>query len=340
MNIASRQEWVDYAKAIGIILVVYGHVAPGIFNAGLIVNEELYLLVQKFIYSFHMPLFFFLSGLFFWGTLNNRGTTGLIGSKIDTIVYAYLLWSLLQGLSEILLARFVTDPPTIKYVFSLLWQPRQQFWYLYALFMIFVIFACIFHQKKSTFITPIFIATILVYFLREAISGGGFYLTWVTDYSMYFIFGVLVTHYSLLEYLRKPHIIFITIALCALLHGINLLDAPSELYSTKTLSMAVAFTSIISVVIFSMKLDKYKIRWLLFVGSASMAIYVMHTFATAGTKILLVSVFSINNSFIHLTLGTLLGVGAPCLAYMIIQKYKIPFMFNAPISSIFLKKEL
>ena len=60
-----RNAWVDYAKAIGIILVVYGHVARGVFNAGLPMDEDNYLLIDSIIYSFHMPLFFFLSGLYF-----------------------------------------------------------------------------------------------------------------------------------------------------------------------------------------------------------------------------------------------------------------------------------
>jgi acyltransferase len=42
--------WVDNAKAIGIILVVYGHMA------------ECGTLAKEIIFSFHMPLFFFLSG--------------------------------------------------------------------------------------------------------------------------------------------------------------------------------------------------------------------------------------------------------------------------------------
>ena len=91
-----RNVWVDYAKAIGIILVVYGHVARGVFNAGLPMDEGEFVLVDSIIYSFHMPLFFFLSGLFFrFAAKAGRG--GLIINKVDTIVYPFIVWSLLQG---------------------------------------------------------------------------------------------------------------------------------------------------------------------------------------------------------------------------------------------------
>src|SRR5215211_396662 len=51
---SKRIEYLDIAKGIGILLVVLGH------------NdfEVISLFIQRLIYSFHMPLFFFLSGYF------------------------------------------------------------------------------------------------------------------------------------------------------------------------------------------------------------------------------------------------------------------------------------
>ena len=50
MEQRKRIIWLDYLKAIGILLVIIGHCAlpPNL---------------RKFIYSFHMPLFFFAGGL-------------------------------------------------------------------------------------------------------------------------------------------------------------------------------------------------------------------------------------------------------------------------------------
>lgn len=51
---AERVKWIDIAKGIGIVSVVYGHCTQSLCN-------ELFL----YIYSYHMPLFFMLSGLCF-----------------------------------------------------------------------------------------------------------------------------------------------------------------------------------------------------------------------------------------------------------------------------------
>ena len=55
MSISKRIEYIDIARGIGILLVVMGH------NDFSLISPFLF----KLIYSFHMPLFFFMSGIFF-----------------------------------------------------------------------------------------------------------------------------------------------------------------------------------------------------------------------------------------------------------------------------------
>ena len=54
-----RFEWIDILKGIGIILVVVGHSNFSFAKA------TTAMFIQKYIYSFHMPLFFFVSGYLF-----------------------------------------------------------------------------------------------------------------------------------------------------------------------------------------------------------------------------------------------------------------------------------
>lgn len=57
MNNTERVEYIDLLRGIGIILMTIGHV-------GFTVN------IEKWIYAFHMPLFYCVSGWFF----NNHST--------------------------------------------------------------------------------------------------------------------------------------------------------------------------------------------------------------------------------------------------------------------------
>ena len=75
-----RVSWVDYAKAIAITFVIIWHVSTRNY-------------LSDWIYSFHMPLFFFLSGI----TLkaNRRGYKAFIKKLVKRLLPPYILYSLL-----------------------------------------------------------------------------------------------------------------------------------------------------------------------------------------------------------------------------------------------------
>lgn len=56
-----RYLWIDNAKAIGMILVYYGHLVERVYQSGV----EAAFWQWRFIYAFHMPLYFFIAGFFY-----------------------------------------------------------------------------------------------------------------------------------------------------------------------------------------------------------------------------------------------------------------------------------
>ena len=76
-----RIEWIDICKCIGIFFVVLGHV---------IIPES----IDIWIHSFHMPLFFILSGLCF-NEKKHHHFLPFLKSRFKTLVFPYILFSLL-----------------------------------------------------------------------------------------------------------------------------------------------------------------------------------------------------------------------------------------------------
>lgn len=78
-----RVEWIDALRGIGMFLVLLGH------------SSLTGSVISKYIYSFHMPLFFFISGIVF----NERETSGgirkFILKKIKTRMVPYVIFGLL-----------------------------------------------------------------------------------------------------------------------------------------------------------------------------------------------------------------------------------------------------
>ena len=84
-----RINWIDLLKGFGILLVIYGHNLP---------------YFEKYIYSFHMPLFFFISGLMHPNKINFK----VIKKRAKQILAPYFLWSFL-----LFLFWFFILPPTM-----------------------------------------------------------------------------------------------------------------------------------------------------------------------------------------------------------------------------------
>lgn len=78
----NRINWIDWGKAIGIFLVVIGHCPYDDHTA----------IYQQFIYSFHMPLFFLLSGILFTTPDNFKN---LLKKNITSLIIPYILFNII-----------------------------------------------------------------------------------------------------------------------------------------------------------------------------------------------------------------------------------------------------
>lgn len=324
-----RSAWGDYAKAIGIILVVYGHVARGIFNAALPMDEYWFSLVDSIIYSFHMPLFFFLSGLFFYDSLVKRGKTGLIFTKVDTIIYPFILWSLLQGLCEVVLSSYTNGQVTLSEVLSFAWQPRAQFWYLYALFLVFVVCSFIYALIDRRYFLLWLVFFGVLYVFKQSLSLN-LVANFILGNAVFFALGIWFNEVKIFFEARVAESLLFFGAL--FLFGQYLFHIIFKLnYAMGGLPvLALAVVSIFFITALSMYLDRGRHNWLLFIGTSSMTIYLMHILAGSGTRVILSKFLGVDTVAVHLVLGTLIGLAAPLLAQIIIKRYNLYFLLAPP----------
>lgn len=325
-----REAWVDYAKGIGIILVVFGHVNRGLYSAGIHLSEPFYQLTDSVIYSFHMPLFFFLSGLFFVQSLDRKGKNRFLISKIDTIVYPYIIWSLIQGTVEVVLSRYTNNPATLADLIGVFTHPRAQFWFLYALFMVFVLATLLYNKNKFNYILPaLIIISAGLYVYQDSLTKA-FHFGYITSFMIFFLLGALAVHYSAaiarINIASSLAVLFAFVLLEWGFHGyLGLTYTNYGLYSLIQAIVAITF-----IVCLSVLLAKAEIAWLRRLGELSMVIYLMHILAASGLRILLAKFLHINNWSAHIILGTLFGLIAPMVAYYLIQRLHLNFLLERP----------
>ena len=76
-----RLEYIDIAKAIGIILMVIGHCIPG--------------KIANYIYLFHMPMFFMITGYVFKPEENWNGYKSFIKRKIKSLYIPFVMFNIM-----------------------------------------------------------------------------------------------------------------------------------------------------------------------------------------------------------------------------------------------------
>lgn len=325
-----RSYWLDYAKAIGIILVTYGHVARGLFQAGLFPQHEIYRYMDSVIYSFHMPLFFFLSGTLLYSSFLKRGGKTLLWSKVDTLVYPYLLWSLLQGGIEVLLSSYTNGDTTLGDVLSLLWEPRAQFWFLYALFLLFAVVSTALVVFGRAALWPLFLLAVAMYLWDTSLMN---YLPYrlIARNLVFFMFGVIfslgaagrfATGFAWIPW----SIVFV--AAQYLFHGVLGLT-----YNDKGLhALLLAFVSIMFIASVSFRAAVKPSKTIMLIGTSSMAIYLMHILIGSGVRILLQKILHSDSLTLHLVAGCSLGILLPMIIFRMSDQAHLKYFFSAPIT--------
>lgn len=326
-----RDCWVDYAKALGIVLVVYGHVLRGFRNAGMDMPERFYRLSDSIVYSFHMPLFFFLAGLFFYQSFAARRARGLLFSKLDTILYPYVLWSIIQGVIEAFLADYTNGAVTYADVFALLWAPRAQFWFLYALMVCFILAAVVFTLFSRRSVIPVSIVAALLY-LYPSLLPSGLVFGYIADNFVFFALGILCV-IPLGAASAAPsgwRMLFMLGLFAVAQYGFH---GPLEMRYTDRgpWSLLLALVSIAAVVTLCRWATRWTMGFVAYLGTASMAIYLMHILAGSGVRVLL-NVVGVESFLLHTLAGVAGGVLLPLLALALAQWLQMRYLFSAPLS--------
>lgn len=322
----TRQTAFDIAKGIGIILVVYGHALRGMKNASL--NVPYFEELDALVYSFHMPLFFIVSGYFIGFSVNKKSARNLLGNKLHTLMYPYLVWMLIQGMIEFALSSHTNGNVGLWRVFEV-WLPRAHFWFLYVLMLFSTLFivAAKSHTKAPA---VLFIISILLYAFPIEFDSRVYYLyLYVKDNLVFFLLGAMVP--SLLAYLTKAKLqtALVLTGVSIFLQWLRL----EHLSSTSTLMPLLHFVTALAaiglVMQLSAQLSTYGHQFLLRLGQLSMPIYLAHIIFASGLRIVLVKL-GIEHSWLHILAGTTVGIVGPIVLFALSKRLKLNPLFSSP----------
>lgn len=176
VKLLDRIEWIDMAKGYGIILTIWAHLI-----LGTLLKYTDYMILVRWIYTFNMPLFFFLSGFVF----NSKYKfIEFVKKKIKSLLIPYIAYSFLISIFY-----FIWNWINYSFDFSFLYGPLlslliqircETLWFIACLFWMNIIFYLLIKKIKSmikVFVILLFATIVgLIYY-----SFGGVSLPWNID---------------------------------------------------------------------------------------------------------------------------------------------------------------
>ncbi len=331
-----RYPWIDYARGICIILVSYRHFFSGVMTSDQAMAEYPTLsYLNIFFFSFRMPLFFIVSGVFLRLSLNAKGTGNFLKNRAQTIFYPLIVWGIIHISLQLIFSDYVNANRVPSDYFRLLYQPRaiEQFWYLNALFFVSILYALISVYGRFTAINQLVLG-ILLYAVAGYLHANEIEAGFITDVCFFYFFfavGDMISGFILnpvnFKKLASYKILFLILPVFILVQHyfthLNLTNK-NDYYVQNNQPVLFALAALLGggfVIGVSFLLQKTnKLRFLRVIGYHSLYIYVANLIVTASVRILFVKVLNINNIPFLLMLGSIAGVIIPIIFYNIAMK--------------------
>jgi len=288
-----RIDWIDTAKGLGIFLVVLGHIP--------LATEY-----SKYFYMFHMPLFFFLSGLVFKRD-KFHGFSQFIKNRSKSLLLPYLIFSLATYLFWLILGRhFGNDAsvdinvlkPLIGTFYSVGtdgWLVHNvPLWFLTCLFLVESMFYWIASLKRKMIWVILGIASVVGYVISNSLH---IRIFWSFDIALvatvFYGVGYLLKDQIFKFFGEKPNIlIFIFLGLVGVL--IANLNGYVDMNGNTYGNYFYYFIGGIVGISFCLTISKYfeRVKIINFLGKNSLIIMALHNIALSFIKAILVFGFS------------------------------------------------
>jgi fucose 4-O-acetylase-like acetyltransferase len=316
-----RSNIVDIVKGIAIILVAYGHTAQGIFNRGWWVSRGAFF-SDAFIYSFHMPAFFFVAGLFVMSSITKRGGRRFTVEKLKTILYPYVLLVVLNAALDPLVGQFKSGHAPFQWkVFLLHLSDGEASWFLFVLFVCLMV-------ALVTIRVPAWLRFVVAALVGMTPSFGPPLTNQVLREFCFLAAGMWVgTRIYRLELVRNTIAALGFVALAVLQVAMIYRYG----YATQGTYIELGLTGTAALFLLAKLLDKHPLgNGLAWVGRASLAIFLLSPFAQGATREILLRVFHTKELWLQLLLPTLFATLLPAIVWHQQERWRLGWLFQWP----------
>jgi fucose 4-O-acetylase-like acetyltransferase len=317
-------------SGIGIILVVIGHSEGTTPEQVIRIASEnyLYLIFTKivdWIYTFHMPLFFFISGYWFEYTNKNKNYEyiHIIKAKAIRLLIPYIFLSSIAFPVKAFLSAYADRIVTFSiqdFIFQIVY-PRHNvimfFWFLPTLFLIFVLALVLLRKKMGIpHMLMILLLSIIMYIEFDSAYANKPFLAFLNiggalHNFVFFYLGFLLSRFNIEHYLKQFGLIGLPLSILAYW----LCSPDSKLCNLLLAIFGISMSWGLCRIIYNQGLSR--------IGDYSYQIYLFSWFPQSFFRMFLQQVLHIN-IFYSVFTATITGLFVPIIVTIILNKITHP----------------
>lgn len=283
-----RYTYIDIMKGIAILLVVLGHVLGAFYTNRKLVLPLDYRLLYVTIYSFHMPVFFVIGGLFADRWVERSFKTAVV-EKIQRLAVPYLFFGFLLAIVKEYGGGYANTLGGLKAFMKALIVPFNLFWFLYILFFFFIIYYIIVHYRIVRNAKFCFWVLSLILFFVHSFLPNIWILHRFSRFLVFFSSGtymlrILDNYKGSFE--KKGHVIFFMFVIA--LVGYDYFYILKKYHYMNSLFFITGFLGFFCIYIVSQAIEKKADVYssLILWGKQTMQIYCLHPFIIGALRVL------------------------------------------------------
>lgn len=333
-----RELWIDILKGLAIIFVVMGHVVSSYRNSNMLMDAVAFNFIYEFVYAFHMPLFFVVSGYLAGKSKKEEPLATSILQKCISLGVPYVVFSIVLFCLKFLAKSLVNSQLSLKNLLMIWIYPISFLWFLYALLLISLISLFLkrlgMNKRPLVILAGSLICKMVVAFIlntdllqSEEISSSIFFD--VFKFYFWYVLGEYLA--GLLSDERRQELLsikngFVIIFLFLFAVAVYLSSFHYEIQSV-FVEFLFECCGIGIFVLIAMKISTSKLLEL--IGKQTLPIYLLHGYVISFVRVVLNKLhIPMVHGLVPMLLGTVLGVAIPLLIYELSTKIKgLDFVF-------------
>ncbi len=299
-----RDEKIDILRGIAIILVMVGHGTDLLIGRN-IIPSNIGGGIYDIIYTFHMPLFFLISGYIYQN--NNEKISEIIKRNVITFYIPYLFLNYLYWFEKVIALKvFGIQLAQSEYTngVALLWMGDGLTWFLLSMMLVKIVF-----NLMDTYISDLFAFVVFSLLFWASYIFPQYRILHYLQWGVFFCLGYVMNKYSIEK--KQKSILYIG---C-----INMLLIGIDRYALGGLDGFVKIFIGVSVFVMYMCIKKVpRIRLLTLCGKNSMVIYMIHGLSQYVCYYMIAEIFHMRVHFVLLFLMIVLQL---LLAFLVIELF-------------------